>query len=349
MADTRNHRVVVTRRGDPDVLQVIEEDLPEPGPGEVRVEVLAAGVSGYDIMLRSHRFPMFPRVPYTPGEDFVGIVTALGEGVSALEPGTRVAGWTFGDGGAYTEHICRPADQLVPVPEGVDSSEAVVLVVNYLAAHMALHHTAGARSGERLLVPGAAGGVGTALLHLGGLAGLEMYGTASKHNHELVSALGATPIDYHTEDVLKRIRSLTGDGVDVVVDVVGGARQLWRSYRTLRRGGRLVMHGMAATSRHGMKTILSSMLAIGLMKLIPDGRRAPMSPEMARYLKASNAWYRETLAELLDHVAGRRIRPVVADRIPLVEAARAHELLERGGTAGKVVLVAESDVPETDD
>ena len=190
-------------------------------------------------------------MPFTPGEDIVGVVDKLGEGVSTVEPGQMVAGVTFGDAGGYAEFICLPASELVPVPSGVDPAEAVCLVVNYLTAHMAMHRTANVRSGERILVHGAAGGVGSALLELGKLAGLEMYGTASKYNHELVSALGATPIDYRTEDFVERIRSLTGDGVDAVFDPIGGARQIWRSYRALRKGGRLVWFGMAATTKAG--------------------------------------------------------------------------------------------------
>ncbi|MGB5933983.1 MAG: alcohol dehydrogenase catalytic domain-containing protein, partial [Anaerolineae bacterium] len=211
----KHHRVVVSRHGGPDVLQVVEEDLPEPRAGEVRVKVLAAGVSAYDLMFRrSGRLPGTPRVPFALGEDVVGVVDKLGEGVSTVEPGQTVAGATFclGVGGGYAEFVCLPASELVPVPSGVDPAEAVCLVVNYLTAYSALHRTANIRRGERILVHGAAGGVGTALFDLGKLAGLEMYGTASKHNHELVSALGATPIDYRTEDFVERIRGLTGDG-----------------------------------------------------------------------------------------------------------------------------------------
>jgi NADPH2:quinone reductase len=266
-------------------------------------------------------------------------VDKVGEGVSTIEPGQRVAGWTFGDGGGYAEFICRPSGQLVPVPSGLDASEAVCMVVNYLTAHLYLHRTANARSGERILVHGAAGGLGTALLQLGKEAGLEMYGTASKHNHELVSALGATPIDYRTEDFVERIRSLTGDGVDAVFDLIGGARQLWRSYRVLRKGGRLVPIGSVATSKAGMRVIPLSLLTISMLKLNPDSKTVPLSPNMMKFPHTHNAWYRETLTELLDSAAAGKIKPVVADRIPLADAARAHELLQRGGHAGKVVLV----------
>jgi NADPH:quinone reductase-like Zn-dependent oxidoreductase len=334
----KHHRVVVSRHGGPDVLQVVEEDLPEPRAGEVRVKVLAAGVSAYDLMFRrSGSLPGTPRVPFTLGEDVVGVVDKLGEEVSTVEPGQTVAGATFclGVGGGYAEFICLPASELVPVPSGVDPAEAVCVVVNYLTAHMAMHRTANIRSGERILVHGAAGGVGTALLELGKLAGLEMYGTASKYNHELVSALGATPIDYRTEDFVERVRSLTGDGVDAVFDPIGGARQLWRSYRVLRKGGRLVWFGVAATKKEGLRVIPLTLLMRTLLALIPDGKQAPLAPDLGK----DNAWYRETLTELLGLLAAGKIKPVVAERIPLAEAARAHELLERGGYAGKVVLV----------
>src|SRR5512136_2017521 len=302
----KHHRVVVSRHGGPDVLRVVEEDCPEPQAGEVRVKVLAAGVSAYDLMFRrSGSLPGTPHVPFTLGADIVGVVDKLGEEVSTVELGQMVAGATFclGGRGGYTEFICLPASELVPVPSGVDPAEAVCVVVNYLTAHMAMHRTAEVRSGERILVHGAGGGVGTALLQLGKLAGLEMYGTASKHNHELVSALGATPIDYRTEDFVERIHSITGDGVDAVFDPIGGARQLWRSYRTLRRGGRLVWFGMAAVSRAGLRVIPLTLLMQTLLALIPDGKQAPLFPDIGK----DNAWYRATLAELLDWLAAGKI------------------------------------------
>jgi NADPH2:quinone reductase len=334
----KSRRVVVTKHGGPEVLQVVEEDLPEPRPGEVRVKVLAAGVSGYDLMFRaSGTLPGTPKVPFTLGEDVVGVVDKLGEGVSTLEPGKLVAGATFclGLGGGYAEYVCLPADELVPVPPNLDPAEAVCMVVNYVTAYTAMHLTAKVRSGERVLVHGAGGGVGTALLDLGRQAELEMFGTASKYNHELVSSFGATPIDYRSEDFLERIRILTGDGVDAVFDPVGGARHLWRSYRAIRKGGRLAWFGMAATKKSGLRAIPITLLTVALFRLIPDGKQAPLAPDLSKDMPLFCA----TLADLLDSLAVGKLKPVVAERIPLVEAARAHELLERGGYGGKVVLV----------
>ena len=334
----KNRRVVVTRHGEPDVLQLVAEALPEPKAGEVRLRVLAAGISAYDLMFRqSGRLPGTPKPPFTLGEDIVGVVDEVGEGVTAVSPGQIVAAATFtlGLGGGYTEYLCLPADELVPVPAGVDPVEAVCVIVNYLTAHMAMHRVAGVRRGERVLVHGAAGGVGSALLDLGRLAGLELFGTASGYNHELVSALGATPIDYRRDDFVKRIRSLTGDGVDVVFDPIGGMRQLWRSYKALGGNGRLVWFGVAATKQSGLRVIPFTLLMVLLLKLMPGSKQLLLTPDMGK----EKTWYRETLAELLDLLAAGKLKPVVAARIPLAEAAQAHALLERGGYAGKVVLV----------
>lgn len=336
---TVSHRVVVSRHGGPDVLEVVAEALPEPRPGEVRVRTQAAGISAYDLMFRrTGLLPGAPRVPFTPGEDVVGVVDALGPGVASLTVGQAVAGTTLslGVGGGYAEYVCLRERELVPVPPGVDPAEAVCLVINYLTAYSALHLAARVRPGERILVQGAAGGVGTALLDLGRQAGLVMYGTASRHNHEVVAGYGATPIDYRTEPVVGRVRELTQGGVDVVFDPIGGARQLWRSYRTLRHGGRLVWFGVAAHKQAGSAVIPASLLTLTLLRLLPDGRRALTSPDFAK----DNDWYRHALARLLVWLADGTLRPTVADRIPLAEAARAHELMEHGRYAGKVVLLA---------
>lgn len=330
----RNHRIVVPKRGGPEVLGVVEEEAPEPQADEVRVRVLAAGVSAFDVMLRSKWFPGFPSTPFTPGVDVVGEVDETGPGVSSVEQGQRVAAGPFPTSGGYTEYLCLPADEVIPVPPAVDSTEAVCLVANYLTADVALR-TAAVRRGDRILIQGAAGGVGTALVDLGRSADLEIYGTASAHNHDLVADMGATPIDHHHEDVVRRIRDLTGDGVDAVFDPIGGARQLWRSNRALCKGGRLVWFGVAASSRNGIRVIPVTLATVGLLKLLPDGRKVTTTPDV------SDRAQRRRLSGLLDSLEAGELHPVVAERIPLSEAARAHRLLEQGGHAGKFVLVTE--------
>jgi NADPH:quinone reductase-like Zn-dependent oxidoreductase len=332
MEQATTHRIVVPKRGGPDVLEFIDEIPPKPEAGEVRIRVATAGVSAFDLMVRSRSFPGFPKVPFTPGCDIVGIVDELGEGVTSVEPGQMVAGGPFPSGG-YTESICLPAPDLVPIPPGIDPAAAVCLVANYTTAHLMLHEVAKVEPGQHILVQGAAGGVGTATLDLGRLAGLEMYGTASPKNHELVAGFGATPIDYRNENVAERVRSLTGGGVDAVFDPIGGARQLWRSYRTLRKGGCLVWFGVAAIKSKGIWVIPTSLATRLFLSLLPDGKHAPLTPDLEKID------HKPRLAELLDLLAAGKLQPVVAERIPLREAGRAHALLERGGHAGRVVLV----------
>ena len=161
---TTNRRIVVAKRGGPEVLQLVESPLPKPVAGEARVKVEAAGVSAYDVMLRGHRFPGFTKVPYTPGADVVGVVDELGADVDGLPVDQRVAASTGLSEGGYAEFICLPADTLVPVPDGVDPAEAACLPANYLTAYLAMHGTAEVKSGERVLVHGAAGGL--SLIHI---------------------------------------------------------------------------------------------------------------------------------------------------------------------------------------
>src|SRR5512140_2138146 len=170
----RHTRIVVTHYGGPDALRVGAEECPEPKSGEVRVRVLAAGVSLPDIMAREGVHPETPPVPFTPGWDLVGAVDRLGDGVSGMEPGQIVAALPIF--GAYAEFVCLPQRELVPVPAGLDAAEAVSLILNYVTAYQMLHRSAKVRAGQSVLIHGAAGGVGSALLQLGHLAGLQMYG-----------------------------------------------------------------------------------------------------------------------------------------------------------------------------
>ena len=246
----RMKRVVVDHFGGPEVLRVVEEDDPRPGPGEVRVRVLAAGVSFTDAQLRAGTYLGVPKPPFTPGYELVGVVEELGPGCSRLRVGDRIGALTVW--GADAERVCVPEADAVEVPEDLDPAEVLSLVFPYMTAYQVLHRTARVKRGETVLVHGAAGRVGTAVLELGAVAGLRLYGTASARDRAAVERLGAVAIDYRNEDFLARVRELTGDGVDVVLDGLGGPMSL-RSFRALRPGGRLVVFGRYATLAHGRK------------------------------------------------------------------------------------------------
>lgn len=222
----RHTRIIVMHYGGSDELRAVEEQCPEPKAGEVRVRVLAAGVSLPDLMMREGIHPETPRLPFTPGWDLVGVVDRLGDGVPEIVKDQMVAALPIS--GAYAEFVCLPERELVPVPPELDPAEAVSLVLNYVTAYQMLHRCAKVRVGQRVLIHGAAGGVGSALLQLGRLAGLRMYGTCSSRGASTVFELGGVPIDYQHQDFVEEIRRLTGDGVDVVFDGIGGSH-IWLS------------------------------------------------------------------------------------------------------------------------
>jgi NADPH2:quinone reductase len=342
-----NTRIIVTRYGGPEELRVVEEERPQPKDGEARVKVLAAGVSLPDVMMREGIHPETPRVPFTPGWDVVGVVDAVGGGIGEIKPGQLVAALPIF--GAYTEYICLPQGDLVPVPPGVDAAEAVSLILNYVTAYQMLHRSAKVIPGQRVLIHGAAGGVGSALLQLGQLAGLEMYGTCSSRTAATVSELGGIPIDYQHQDFVQEIRRLTKDGVDVVFDSLGGTH-IWRSRNALRRGGRVVAYGLTGTLRSGRLASGRSggrhrFRALGIFAvyivgswLLP-GRKRVVPYSIQWLMRAKPEWFRRDLARLFELLREHKIKPLIAARLPLAEARRAHELLGKGGVTGKIVLV----------
>ena len=343
----KHTRIVVTRYGGPDALQVLEEQCPEPKVGEVRVRVLAAGVSLPDLMMREGIHPETPKLPFTPGWDLVGVVDRLGSGVSGIEQGEVVAALPIS--GAYADFICLPHSELVPVPAGLDPAEAVSLILNYVTAYQMLHRSAEARPGQRVLIHGAAGGVGSALLQLGRVAGLEMYGTCSSRATAAVSAMGGVPIDYQHQDFVKEIHGLTSGGVDVVFDGIGG-NHIWRSRSALRPGGKVVAYGLTASlrggrlasgssgARHRFRAIAIFGVYIAGGWVLPGRKRVvPYSIQWLKRLKPR--LFRQDLVALFGLLREEKIRPLVAQRFPLAEARRAHESLGKGGITGKIVLV----------
>jgi NADPH:quinone reductase len=298
-------------------------------------------------MAREGIHPETPPVPFTPGWDLVGVVDRLGADVSGIEPGQIVAALPIH--GAYAEFVCLPQRELVPVQSGLDAAEAVSLVLNYITAYQMLHRSAKVSLGQRALIHGAAGGVGTALLQLGRLAGLEMYGTCSSGGALAVSELGGIPIDYQHQDFVEEIHRLTREGVDVVFDGIGGTH-IWRSRQALRPGGKVVAYGLTSSlragrlasgrpgRRHRFRGIAIFGLYIAGGWLLPGRKRVvPYSIQTLKRLR--RAWFRQDLITLLDLLQQKKIKPLIAQRFPLAEARHAHELLGRGGVTGKIVLV----------
>jgi len=342
----RHKRVVITHYGGPAVITAIEEDVPTPKAAEVRVRILAAGVSLPDVLAREGVHPETPRVPYTPGWDLVGTVDQLGEGVTGFEMGQTVAAMPIH--GCYAQYVCVLQRKLVPVPAGLDPAEAVAVVLNYITAYQMLHRSAKARPGQSMLIHGASGGVGTAMLQLAKLAGVEMYGTCSAQGAAVVGELGGIPIDYKNADFVKEIHRLTGDGVDAVFDGIGGDN-LWRSRDALREGGRVVTYGFQSKMRGGRMASPSQgrhpireSAELGwfiLRNWFKPGRKRMVPYSIQWLMRFKPAWFRHDLLTLLDLLKQGKIKPLIAHRLPLEAARRVHEMLGEVGVLGKIVLL----------
>ena len=330
----RNTHVVLTALGGPEVFKVIEDDIRDPGANELLIRILSCGVAFADVLMRRGLYSGVPPLPYSPGYDIVGVVDACGAGVTQWKSGDLVAALTMT--GGYSRYIVLPESELVRVPAGLDPAETVSLILNYTTAYQLIHRIARLRRGESVLIHGAAGGVGTAALQLGSQVGLKMFGTASKPKHDLVTALGGIPIDYRSEDFVQ-----CAAGVDAVFDPIGG-RNWRRSYRALGKGGRFIGYGMSAAIEGGRRNMMlaaASFAWLGLVGLVP-GKSARWYNILTERKKHPE-WFREDLARLLAMLQEKSIRPVVAERLPLRDVSRAHELLERASVSGKIVLMCQ--------
>lgn len=333
--------VVVTEFGGPEKLQVVTEAaLPEPGPNQVRVKVLTAGTGFTDTIIRLGQYiDVKDKPPFTLGYDWVGVVDKLGAGVSSLKVGQWVADMPVI--GGYTQYLCVDASQVVPIPDSVDPAEAVCMILSYTTAYQMLTRVRSIPKGSVCLVHAAGGAVGTALLELGRLLGLKMYGTASKGKHELVKSLGGIPIDYRNEDFVARIKQETGgQGVDVIFDTLGG--KSWaRSYQCVKRGGILIAFG-ALQYTTGEESMLAATVGfaklLGLWKLIPDGKATTFYNIHHRRQKLPEEFKADVQA-LMALLADGKLKPAVAGRYPLIDAADVHRMIDKAEIAGKVVLI----------
>ncbi len=324
--------IVVSKRGPPENLQIAEFDLREPSAKEARVKVLATCVCLPDVQARYGIGPFPPKLPFVPGYTVVGVVDAVGPGVTQAAPGDKVAAYLII--GGYAEYVYLRETQIVPFPASLNPAEAVPLLLNYVTAYQILHRSAKVKVGHKVLIIGASGGCGTAFLDLGRLANLRMYGIASKSKHAILAEFGATPIDYRTENFVEVIRRAEPGGLDAVFDGMGGD-YVERAFPLLRRGGVLVEYGNPLSMR-GLLRALAKTLALDLL---PNGRTVKPYGASA-FLPFNRKPFLEDWAVLFRLLQEGKIRPVISGEFPLLDAARANALLETGQVVGNLVLVA---------
>jgi NADPH:quinone reductase-like Zn-dependent oxidoreductase len=225
---------------------------------------------------------------------------------------------------------------LIPVPEDLDPAEAVSLVLSYVTAYQMLHRIAKIKEGQRILIHGAGGAVGTAMIQLGKLLNLEIYGTASQAKHDVVSRLGAIPINYQTEDFVHRIYELTHDGVDAAFDPIGGDT-LKRSFSVLRDNGILVSYGFYNAVMGKGGNILWDLFRLKVWDLLPN-RCLTKFYSIGELREKQPSWFAEDLTTLFDLLKQGKIKPIIAQRISLSEIKQAHEWIAGAKVQGKVIV-----------
>ncbi|MFL5781061.1 MAG: zinc-binding dehydrogenase [Thermoleophilaceae bacterium] len=318
--------VVIREQGEPDVLEVRDWPEPELGPGQVTVDVAAAGVNFADVMARIGLYPDAPEPPCVVGYEVAGTIAEVGPGVEGVEVGQRVfSGTRFG---GYAERVVIPASHAVPLPDGMTFEQATAIPVNYATAWAGLIRYGALWPGERVLIHAAAGGVGIAATHIAREHGAEVWGTASAEKHDAIRGFGVEhAIDYRQEGWDEGL-----PGFDVVLDGVGGSN-FKKSYDLLRPGGRLVAIGSAGVVSGDVKMprfrIMDQMfesksvIGVNVLRLWDNWD----SQEMP--------WV-EPLSELLHR---GQLQPVVAATVPFDDAPEAHRMLMERRNVGKVVLV----------
>ena len=329
------HEMELPGIGGPETLRMRNRELPARGDDEVRVRVEASGVSFAEQQMRLGKYYDQPPFPFVPGYDLVGTIE---EGPGT---GTRVAALT--KTGGWADRVVLKADDVVPVPDGLDPAEAETVVVNGLTAWRMLNRETTATKGDTVVVLGAAGGVGSTLVQIARSQGIRVIGTAGAGQLDRVRALGAEPVDYRSDDVPGRIRELAPDGVAAVFDHVGGPG-IVDSWRLLARGGTLVSYGTASTKDDPGSSRLPVLRLIGRLMLwnaLPNGRSATFFNLWAgkRRARRFQAALREDLGKVFSLMAADTITPLVAERFPLSRASEALAYAERGGLVGKVVIV----------
>ncbi|WP_274362122.1 medium chain dehydrogenase/reductase family protein [Paenibacillus thermotolerans] len=331
-------RIIVRRYGGPEVLERVNEPLRLPQPGEVRIKVQAAGVALADVMRREGVFPESPTPPFVPGYDVVGIVDETGERVQSYGKGDRIGVLSNGTGG-YSEVLYASEEQLIRVPDSVDAAQASAVMLNYVSAYQMLHRLAAVKKGNSVLIHGASGGVGTALLELGQALKLTMYGTASASKHRIVSQYGAIPIDYRSDDFVNTIRRLEPAGVDAVFDPIGGGN--WhRSFQTLNRNGRFIGYGFtSALCDPTDKQWMDDWKTVTETGATPKGHPAFIY-SITSLRKDKPDWFQQDAAILFSMLEKGEIKPLISHRVPFAEAASAQQLLKNSESAGKVVLIS---------
>lgn len=338
--------IVVRRYGLPDVLELQQVPDPQPKPGELLIRVKAIGVNFADLLQRMGLYPGTPKPPFVPGLEIAGVVEKVSEGPRQIEgerlqPGDAVTAVTHFN--AYAEWIVLPAKQVHKLPPGMRFEEGATIPVNYMTAYHSMFVMGNLQPGDRILIHGAAGGVGIAAVQLAKARGLVTFGTAGPTKQEFLRKIGVDhAIDYEKSDFVDVVQKFAPDGIEMVMDPIGG-RSLSRGQQCLGPTGRLVVFGLSeAAGTSGRRNLIA-----GAKALMQTPRFHPlklMSENLAvigvdmRKLDSRGALLRQEMGEIVRLYTEGKIKPVIAKTFPLDQAALAHQFIHERKNIGKVIL-----------
>lgn len=328
--------VVITRHGGPEVMRVQDRHDPSPGPGEVKIEVAASGITFSDVMARIGLYAAAPKPPCVVGYEVAGTVAELGEGFEGLHIGQRVmAGTEFG---GYASQVVTDVGRVVPLPEELTFEQGASIPVNYATAWAALSIYANLQPGERVLIHAAGGGVGVAATQIAKRLGAEIYGTSSPGKHERIAELGVDhPLDYTRKGWERGLPKF-----DVILDPIGG-KSFSVSYGLLRPGGRLVAFGASAVMSGEKRNRLAALRTVAQMPRFRVTSQISESKTVIglnmRTLWTERGMFAPLIDPLQELFADGTIKPVVAGAFPFEQAGEAHRMISERRNVGKVVLI----------
>jgi NADPH:quinone reductase-like Zn-dependent oxidoreductase len=341
-------QVTIARKGGPETLQVMETTLPEPGPGQLRIRVQAAGVNFADVMMRLGLYPDAPKLPAVPGYEVAGVVDAVGEGLdSSWQEKPVLAMCKFG---GYSEYVCLDAGLVHLRPQQVSAVQGAALLVNYMTAWQMVRVMAPTAKGDLVLIHSAAGGVGQAVIQLCELSGARVVGSASPSKHDQLRKQGLEFVfDSQRKDFAAAVRAATGGkGVDIALEPRNGP-WIMESYEALAKCGRLVVFGFshAATgSGSGTISALKTLAGVPWLKLNPirlmNDNKSLAGVNLGRMWDMGHKT-RNWVESLLDLLESGKINPVIDSVHPFSRAGEAHQRLENRLNVGKVILVPDGE------
>lgn len=338
--------MVVRRYGPPEVFESKQVPDPQPKAGEVLIRVKAVGVNFADLLQRMGIYPGTPKPPFVPGLELSGVVEKAADGGKAgegepLKPGDAVTALT--EFNAYAEWASVPSRQVYRLPPGMPFDDAAAIPVNYLTAYHSMFAMGNLQPSDRILIHGAAGGVGIAAVQLARARGLVIFGTAGGAKQEYLRKIGVDhPIDYEKNDFVKVIQKYAPDGIEMVMDPIGG-KSFSRSAECLGATGRLVVYGLsAAAGSDGKRSLFEGAKALAQtprfhpLKLMKQNI-AVIGVNLGR-LQTRGALLRAEIGEIFRMYTEGKIKPLVGKTFTLADAAAAHRYIHDRKNIGKVIL-----------